>query len=80
MATEAPLADGEKPAEPAKPKGGLPDTKIDLDGIDQRILSVPMPTRRYASLQVGKPGTLLALESPGGDGPAVHRSGKLRPL
>ena len=36
--------------------------KIDLDGIDQRILSVPMPPRRYTALQVGKAGTLLALE------------------
>ena len=30
--------------------------KIDLDGIDQRILSVPMPPRRYVGLQVGKAG------------------------
>ena len=36
--------------------------KIDLDGIDQRILAVPMPPRRYVALQVGKAGTLLALE------------------
>ncbi len=46
------------------------DIKVDLDGIDQRILSVPMPARRYTALQVGKAGTLLALEAPSGDGPA----------
>jgi tricorn protease len=38
--------------------------KVDLDGIEQRVLSVPMPTRRYVGLQVGKPGVLLALEMP----------------
>jgi tricorn protease len=72
---------GAKPAEPAKPKTGVADIKIDLDGIDQRILSMPLPPRRYTALQVGKAGTLLALEAPaaGGDGPAavsgltVHR-------
>jgi len=69
---------------PAKPKPGPVDVKIDLDGIDQRILSVPMPPRRYAGLQVAKPGVLLALEIPpqtapsgpgpaGGPGVAVHR-------
>ncbi|MFN7998609.1 MAG: PDZ domain-containing protein [Bryobacteraceae bacterium] len=60
-------SDGEtKTAEPAKPKSAAEnkDTKIDLDGIDQRILSVPMPASRYVSLQVGKSGTLLVLERP----------------
>ena len=70
---------GPKPPESAKPKPGTPDVKIDLDGIDQRILSMPMPSRRYLSLQVAKAGTLLALEAPSLDGPAavpgfiVHR-------
>jgi tricorn protease len=68
---------GTKPDEPPKPRTAA-DIKVDLDGIDQRILSVPMPARRYTELQVGKAGTLLALEPPG-DGPAagpgsiVHR-------
>jgi tricorn protease len=53
-----------KPAEPTKPKSGVADVKIDLDGIDQRILSLPMPPRRYSGLQVAKAGTLLALEQP----------------
>ena len=38
--------------------------KIDLDGILQRILAVPMPARHYVDLQAGKAGTLLALEAP----------------
>jgi tricorn protease len=64
-------AAADKPPAPgaAKPKPGTPDVKIDLEGIDQRILSVPMPARRYAGLQVAKAGTLLALEAPSfGDG------------
>jgi tricorn protease len=70
-AANAPPPSGARP-DPAKPKPGPPDVKIDLDGIDQRILSVPLPPRRYTALQVGKPGTLLALEAPGGgDGPVV---------
>jgi tricorn protease len=70
-AAGATAPDGAKPAEPPKPAAGAAVTRIDLDGIDQRILSVPMPPRRYTGLQVGKAGTLLALEAPGGDGPAV---------
>jgi tricorn protease len=66
----APESDEEKvsdekkpdPPKPAPVAAAVADVKIDLDGIDQRILSVPMPTRRYAQLQVGKAGTLLALE------------------
>ncbi len=73
-AGSGPPASGARPAEPPKPKA---DVKVDLDGIDQRILSMPMPPRRYTALQVGKAGTLLALEGPGpdatGPGMAVHR-------
>jgi len=60
-----------RPSESAKPKPGAPDVKIDLDGIDQRILSLPMPPRRYAALQVGKAGTLLALEAPAAEAPTA---------
>jgi tricorn protease len=85
MAAGAPAADATKATEPAKPKPGPVEVKIDLDGIDQRVLSVPMPPRRYMSLQVAKTGVLLALEMPAmteqpGDGPSgagpgliVHR-------
>ena len=62
----APAAAGAKPAEEAKPKPAAP-VRIDLDGIRQRILAVPMPARRYVDLQVGKPGTLLAVEAPADD-------------
>ncbi len=81
---EPPAAAAPKP-EMAKPKPGPVAVKIDLDGIDQRILSLPMPPRRYVGLQVAKAGVLLALElpavpagpPPGGPGAgfglAVHR-------
>jgi tricorn protease len=70
-----------RPPDAAKPKPGPVEVKIDLDGIDQRILSMPMPPRRYIGLDVAKAGTLLALEAPvfGGGPPAgppgvtVHR-------
>lgn len=72
----APESDEEKASDgPPRPSGGpaaseaarsqnVADVRIDLDGMDQRILSIPMPPRRYTSLQVGKAGTLLALEAP----------------
>jgi len=50
------------------------DVKIDLDGFDQRIRSLPIPARRYTGLQVAKAGTLLALESAAdAPGQTVHR-------
>lgn len=58
---------GAPPPGAAKPKPGGPapvKVKIDLEKIDQRILSVPMPARRYVGLQVAKAGVLLALEAP----------------
>jgi len=42
--------DAEKPA---------PETKIDLDGIQQRILALPIPARNYTALQPGKTGIIL---------------------
>ena len=56
--------DAPKPIEAPKPKAGPPTVKIDLDEIDQRILAIPMPPRRYIGLQVGKAGSLLAIELP----------------
>ncbi|HEX4769663.1 MAG TPA: PDZ domain-containing protein [Bryobacteraceae bacterium] len=36
--------------------------RIDLDNIGQRILALPMPARRYAGLEPGTAGVLLAME------------------
>ena len=48
------------PAVPAK----VPEVRIDWDRINQRILALPLPARRYVALQVGKAGNLFALEAP----------------
>lgn len=71
-------------AEAQPKKGEKPDkevkVKIDLDGILQRILAIPMPARNYPDLQTGESGTLLALAYeealPGSffpQGASVHR-------
>jgi tricorn protease len=70
-----------KPAEPGKaPEEKTVTVKVDLDGILQRVLAVPMPARSYVGLQAGKGGTLLAVEAPsalpgvgGAPGLTVHR-------
>jgi tricorn protease len=85
----SPESDEEKPAEEGKPPAPkpdpvrppasrAPDVKIDMDNIGQRILSMPMPARRYVSLLAGKAGVLFAIEipsaAPGGPGGyTVHR-------
>lgn len=47
--------DGEKKA---------PAVKIDIDDFDQRTLSLPVPTKNYVGLAVGKKGTLFLIEGP----------------
>ncbi|HEX4066638.1 MAG TPA: PDZ domain-containing protein [Acidobacteriaceae bacterium] len=56
----------------------LSTVKVDFDGIDQRILALPIPARNYVDLQAGKEGVLyLAEGAPVGnpsheDGPPIH--------
>ncbi len=56
------------PTPAAKPTPKPPEsTRIDLDGIDQRIISIPqIPARDYNALFAGKPGTLFVSEIPSG--------------
>jgi tricorn protease len=71
------------PAAAAGPPAKKPvePVRIDFDGIDQRIVSLPIPARNYLGLAVGKPGTVFVLElapaGPGGPagppGLLVHR-------
>ncbi|MBM3813292.1 MAG: protease [Acidimicrobiia bacterium] len=78
---DAPKPEAPKPEAPKPAAGPKPVVvKIDFENIGQRILALPMPPRRYGSLQVGKAGVLLAVElpsfSPAQQGPAsntVHR-------
>ncbi len=75
---EEPKPAGPAKAGDAKPKAPEKPINVDLEGIDQRILAMPLPPRRYIGLQAGKAGTLLALEAPRPapgtpGGLAVHR-------
>ena len=38
--------------------------KIDIDGIGQRILSLPIPGKNYFGMQAGKTGILFLAEGP----------------
>jgi tricorn protease len=63
----------------AKPdaKGKPEPVRIDMEDIDQRILALPLPARRYAGLAAGKDGQVFVAELPAVlAGPAtatVHR-------
>jgi len=68
----------DKPADAAKaPAKKEPEPlRIDLEGIDQRIIALPIPTRNYTGLTVGKANLLFILEQPVGatiPGQAVHK-------
>ncbi len=59
--TPTPTPPGANP--PAKKE--VEATRIDLDGIDQRVISISqIPTRNYNALYAGKPGTLYVSEIP----------------
>jgi tricorn protease len=70
--------DGDAPKkEDAKPAA----TKIDLEGIGQRVVALPLPARNYTAITAGKAGTIFVsekstlpiLDNPGGPdaGPAT---------
>jgi len=71
-------------APPAPPAGAKPEpassdaskaSGVEVEGIDQRIVALPIPTRDYVGLETGKEGTLFLLEgpAPGGQGAVLHR-------
>ncbi len=74
--------EGEKKDETAskekKEESKPPVVKIDFEGIDQRILALPIPARNYVDLKTGKEGVLYVAEGgPVGnpsheDGPPIH--------
>jgi tricorn protease len=62
----------EKKASPPAP------VRIDLDGIDQRVLALPIPPRNYTGLAAGKDGAVFVAESPavavpGAPGRTLHK-------
>ncbi|MBT9331911.1 PDZ domain-containing protein [Acidipila sp. 4G-K13] len=48
--------------EAKKEEPKLPTVKIDFDGIDQRILALPIPPRNYIAIATGKEGVLYLAE------------------
>ncbi len=56
---DKPKTPPKKPKGPPKPK----DLKIDFDGIDQRIISLPLAARNYVALVPGLPGTFFLFEA-----------------
>ncbi|MBV8632720.1 MAG: PD40 domain-containing protein [Silvibacterium sp.] len=67
-ADEKAAAKGDEKKEEAKKEEKPKPTVIDLPGIGNRILSLPIPTRNYTGLSVGKTGVLFL-----GEGNAVGR-------
>jgi tricorn protease len=57
---------------PTPPKKEAEPTRVDLEGIDQRIIAIPqIPNRDFAGLVAGKAGTLYILETPQGPPPTT---------
>lgn len=52
-------SDEKKDKDKAKADKPAAVTKIDLDGIQQRILALPIPARNYVALEPGKAGVIL---------------------
>lgn len=71
---------GDEPVRGAGGEGGkpapAPPVRVDLKGIDQRILALAVPQGDYAALTAGAAGSVFYLETPRGGGPAplnLHR-------
>ncbi|HSF40916.1 MAG TPA: PDZ domain-containing protein, partial [Thermoanaerobaculia bacterium] len=80
----APLSDEEKGNKDSKDdkdekKEETPvRVKVDFEGIDQRILGLPVPARNYTGLAAGKAGVIFLLEDApvagfGGEGSILHK-------
>ena len=68
-AEETDAAKAAAPKPPAKPEKKDEPTRIDLDGIEQRIVSLPIPSRDYIGLAAGKSNVIFLQErQPSGAG------------
>ena len=59
----APLLGNGQPHADAKAAETVPQVRIDLDGLQNRFVNLPLPARDYSSLVAGKPGRLNAVAS-----------------
>lgn len=70
--------EGEQPKAPEQKGPKAPEPlKIDFDGIDQRIISLPIPSRDFRGLMTAKAGNIFLMEAPsagsGGFGMTLHK-------
>lgn len=69
-----PRSDDEKEKPKDEKKEGTPIVKIDIDGINQRILAIDAPVRTYTELYAGQDGQVFYAESvPNQPGNTLHR-------
>jgi len=53
---------------------GEVEVRIDLDGIERRVIALPMPTRRYTGTLAGPPGSVFITEAvPNQPGQTLHK-------
>jgi len=66
----------EKKEKPEKKKSKPAETfSVDFEGLNQRILALPLPAHNYFSLQAGKEGEIYYLEAPEGSrGPSAKET------
>lgn len=69
-----PRSDDEKEKAKEDKKEGTPVVKIDVDGLQKRIVAVDVPVRNYVDLQAGQDGQIFYAESvPNQNGNTLHR-------
>jgi len=79
--TPSPLAaeSDEETEKKDPPKDEKPVTRIDADGLSQRILALPLPRRNYRGLEAGKAGEVYLYEEIDNGSGSVHKyDGKTR--
>ena len=79
--TASPLAaeSDEETEKKDAPKAEKVEVRIDVDGIGQRILALPVPRRNYEELQAGAGGVVFLMEGKdGGPGVLYRYEGKTR--
>lgn len=71
-------ADGDEGKDDKDKKDEPKPARVDFEGLDQRVLALPIPARNYTGLVAGKSGELFLLEDApvlgfGGQGSIVHK-------
>lgn len=69
-----PRSDEEPAPRPARPDTGAVTVRVDFEGIERRILSLPMPVRAYSTVQAGPRGSVFIGETvPNEPGMVLHK-------